>query len=112
MGADAMLVFYGVKIPLDPDDEAAQEACGDGSDPRCQAAQKVGLDSCNGRMTNGEDYFLYIGRQLGWLGLEHQSYQRLQPTALAKIIDEVDARLAQAGIGGNAALHWQLIAQY
>ncbi|QPF72945.1 hypothetical protein G8A07_08385 [Roseateles sp. DAIF2] len=112
MGADAFFAFYGVKFALDPEDEAGLDACGDESDPRCLAAKRCGLQTHSGRMTDGEDYFLYIGQRLGWLGLEHDAHAHIPSGLLAQTMAQVDAKLAQAGFGQPAALHLQLEAQY
>ncbi|GAB2842707.1 hypothetical protein GCM10027277_07430 [Pseudoduganella ginsengisoli] len=112
MGADSFVAFYGVKIALNPDDEEVFDACGDNTDPRCIAAQQVGLDTFNGRMTDGEDYFLYVGRQLAWMGLEHDTYAAADVKRLAGLAADVDAKLKAAGFAQAAALHFQFIGQY
>jgi hypothetical protein len=112
MGADAFVAFYGIKLALDPDDEETLDACGDETDPRCVTAKRVGLQTHSGRMTDGEDYFLYIGERLGWLGLEHASHVTLPPEELLAIIEKVKAGLAEAGLAGTPALHLQFIGQY
>lgn len=112
MGADAFLAFYGIKLALDQDDDEALDACGAATDPRCVTARRAGLQTDSGRMTSGEDCFLYIGQRLGWLGLEHEGHTSFAPERLAQLIAQTDKRLAEAGFAQPAALHLQLVAQY
>ncbi|MEK8032509.1 hypothetical protein AACH06_16920 [Ideonella sp. DXS29W] len=112
MGADCMVGFYGIKVPLDADDEAEQEACGTDTDPRCVKARGAGLQTYTGRMTDGEDYFLYIGWQVADIGLEGSSHVAHSPADLMRKFEDVDRRLLEAGFRERAALHFQLVAQY
>jgi hypothetical protein len=112
MGADAFVAFYGIKVVLDPNDEDMLDAVGDDSDPRCQRALTFGLHTHAGRMTEGEDYFLFIGRRLGWLGLEHASHVQVDMHHLSDLHALVRAKLIEAGFSGTPALHLQLTAQY
>jgi len=106
MGADAFVAFCGIKLPLGQDDEDTLDACGEGSDPRCVAAHQVGLETHGGRMTDGEDCFLLVGRRLGWLGLEHDSHVSLTPSQLSRYATQVDAKLIEAGFPGESSLHF------
>lgn len=112
MGADAYVAFFGIKIALDPQDEELLEACGAGTDLRCAAAKRAGLDTHNGRMTDGEDYFLMIGRKVGMLGLEYESHVKVAPDRLAALMSDVQARLKDAGFTEKPALHLQFEGQY
>lgn len=113
MGADAFLGFYGVKIALHPDDEETFEACGVGTDPRCVRARGTGLETWSGRMTEGEDYYLYVGRRVASIGLEAASHTAVSRQSLQALFDDVDRRLATAGLSSTLpALHFQLEAQY
>ena len=111
MGADAFVAFFGVKIALDPDDEETLDACGARTDKRCKAAAAMGLDTDTGRMTNGEDYFLLVGRRLGWLGLEHKPYVRIAED-LGELQSHVRRKLRAAGFLEEPAMHLQFVAQY
>jgi hypothetical protein len=64
MGADSFIVFYGIKITIDPADEEVRVALESRSDPRCKAARQAGLQTHWGRLTDGKDYFLYIGHRV------------------------------------------------
>jgi len=112
MGADSFVGFFGIKIALDPDDEDTLDAVGAETDPRCKSAKHVGLQIYSGRMTNGEDYFLYIGHRLGWLGLEHEAHVQISLEQFTEIQANVRAKLKQAGFSESPALHLQLNAQH
>ncbi len=112
MGADAFLVFYGIKISLDPKDESLWEAIESEAEPRILAAQRAGLDTWVGRMTDGEDEFIYIGRNLGSLGDQESSYLQIGLKELSDLSMKVAAKLREAGLEGDPAFHLQLEAQY
>ena len=112
MGADAFVAFYGIKFPLDPDNDDELDACGLGTDWRCRAAAESGLESHSGRMTDGEDYFLFVGERLAWLGLEHDSYSSVNPMELSETMERVAAKLRDAGFSQSPSLHLQFVGQY
>lgn len=112
MGADAFISFFGIKIPLDPDDEETLDAVGEDVDPRCKRAMMAGLHTHSGRMTDGEDYFLYIGQRLAWLGIEHDSHIELSGEQIAAMQANVRTKLVEAGFQQTPAFHFQLHAQY
>ena len=112
MGADYFLAFYGIKVPLDSDNESEQEACGLGTDPRCVRARTAGLQTHTGRMTEGEDYFLYVGRKLATLGVEAEPHAAHSIVSVVAIAHDTAQRLRDAGFSGQPALHFQLEAQY
>lgn len=112
MGADSFIAFYGIKFALDPDDEDEIDACDEGTDARCVTATQAGLESFTGRMTDGEDYFLYIGRQVAWLGVEHEQHVAQPSERLSSIAREVNAKLTAAGFVQVPELHFQFIGQY
>jgi len=112
MGADSFIAFYGIKFDLDPDDEDELDACGSDADPRCVQAKRAGLETFTGRMTEGEDYFLYIGRRLAWLGVEHEQHLKQSAEQLSSTAADVRARLQAAGFAQQPELHFQFIGQY
>ncbi|GGY61438.1 hypothetical protein GCM10011613_01040 [Cellvibrio zantedeschiae] len=112
MGADAFVGFYGIKIELDPDDEDELDACGEETDPRCVKAKQAGLECHSGNMTDGEDYFLFIGKNLAWLGLEHDQYISYSPDSFNAIVERVNSQLKNAGFTETPALHFQFVGQY
>lgn len=112
MGGDSFLAFYGIKFALSPQDEAELDACGSRTDPRCIAARRVGLDSFSGRLTNGEDYFLYLGKRIAMLGLENDTHSAQSADHLSTLAEQVSAQLKAAGFTQPAEFHFQLIAEY
>lgn len=112
MGADAFVGFFGIKLALDPEDEETLDAVDTGIDPRCRNARRAGLQTHSGRMTDGEDYFLYVGQRLAWLGLEHDSHIALGIEQMAELQARVRAGLVEAGFRETPAFHFQLEAQY
>jgi len=112
MGADSFIAVYGIKIALDPNNEDEVDACDSRTDPRCLAARKVGLESFSGRMTDGEDYFLYIGKRIAWVGVENEQYSAQTIERLLSVAEEVATKLKAAGFSQLPELHFQLIAQY
>ncbi|MGM9480054.1 hypothetical protein ACS5PN_02570 [Roseateles sp. NT4] len=112
MGADSFIAFYGVKFELDPDNEDELDACDTDADPRCVQAKRAGLETFTGRMTEGEDYFLYVGRRLAWLGIEHDPHQARSAEQLSAVVEDVKAKLQVAGFSESAELHFQFIGQY
>lgn len=112
MGADSFLAFYGIKIALDPDDEQTLETFETCSAPQCKAAERAGLQTHLGRLTDGEDYFLYVGCRVGWLGLEYDDYVQVTIDELAEMAGQVKSKLKEAGFDQSPALHLQLEAQY
>jgi len=112
MGADSFVAFYGIKIAVDPDDDDMHDALGSGADQRCKAASFVGLQTHFGRMTNGEDYFLYVGQRIGWLGLEHDKHVQVLLEKFTELAARVDARLKEAGFREIPELHLQFVGQH
>lgn len=112
MGADAFIAFYGIKFELDPDDEDGLDACDTGADARCLKARHVGLETYTGRMTDGEDYFLYIGTRLASLGIEHDQYVTQSVEQLSALAADVQAKLRAAEFPQSPELHFQFIGQY
>ncbi len=112
MGADSFIAFYGIKFELDPDNEDEIDACDTDVDPRCVQAKRAGLETFTGRMTDGEDYFLYIGKRLAWLGIEHDQHQKQSAEQLATLAADVKAKLQATGFAQQPGFHFQFIGQY
>jgi hypothetical protein len=68
MGADAFYVYYGVRRTIALDDEDQIEQLEEDRHPICELTYKHKLQFTWGRLTDGADYFLLIGRELGWGG--------------------------------------------
>ena len=112
MGADAFIAFYGVKIAISQTDEDTLDALGARTEPRLREARQHGLHVYWGRLTDGQDYFLYVGHQIGLLGVENNTYIQVPLDKLTETAISVQARLKEAGFRARPALHLQLEAQY
>ena len=106
MGADYFLAFYGIKIALDPDDESEQDACGLDIDQRCIRAKSARLRTHTGRMTEGTDCFLYIGRKLASIGVEADRCSRPARSWPAAELRCCRGRFAPATTGRQIAIRW------
>ena len=109
MGADSFIAFFGVRFELS---EEEMELCETGDDDRIRRARKAKLDFCSDRATDGEKYFLYVGRSLADLLVEAGVYEKLSEAELIDVVSQTKTRLTQAEISGEPSLHFQLIAQY
>jgi hypothetical protein len=111
MGADALYVYYGVKRSVEPD-SSEMELLEREKHPIFDSAFDAKLHVTWGRMTEGEDYYLLIGHQIGCFGVENETYRQVPTDELRRIMEQTDQRLRQAGISETAAFHCQLDAQY
>lgn len=111
MGADAFYVYYGVKRKLEPD-SPEMELLERENHPIFDKAFDAKLHVTWGRMTEGEDYYVLIGHQIGCFGVENETYREVSADEIRRIIDQTDQRLRQAGIAESPAVHCQLEAQY
>ncbi len=112
MGADAVIVFYGIREIVPPDDEELLESLDSGTHPLLIAARSVGFDSWWGHFTDGSDYHVLIGKRLGVFGVENDCAASLNSDVLLNMIQDVRAALESTDIAGVPALHCQLEAQY
>ena len=112
MGADSFIAFYGIKIGIDQNDQDTLDALEARTDSRLNDARQHGLHVYFGRPAEGEDYFLYVGQRIGWLGVENDTYVQVPLDKLSEIATRVQARLKEAGFRENPVLHLQLDAQY
>src|SRR6516225_7266868 len=111
MGADSFIAFYGIKITIDQTDEATLDALGARTDSRLKDARRHGLHVYWGRPTDGEDYFLYVGHRIGWLGVQNDIHVEVSIDDLTEMANRVQVRLIEAGFRESPALHLQLEAQ-
>lgn len=111
MGADAFIVFYGVRYEIPATDESL-EPFEMRTAPLYQQANRARLKTYFDRMTDGEPYFFYVGTELGCFGIENDSLKSYTSTELQRIITETDAKLREGGFEGRQKLWLQLIAQY
>jgi hypothetical protein len=112
MGADAFVAFYGVKIAISRTDQDTLDAFEARTEPRLRDARQHGLHAYWGRLTDGEDYFLYVGHRIGLLGVENDTYVQVPLDKLNESATRVQVRLKEAGFHERPALHLQLEAQY
>src|SRR5262245_17783152 len=112
MGADAVYVYYGVKRSISEDDLEQLDALETDSHAICSLARDHKLQFTWGCLTDGEDYFLLIGSEIGRFGVEGLHEQIITHARLAEIMAETTKRLKAAGIAEVPALHVQLQAQY
>ena len=112
MGADSVYFYYGVKRTIPLDDEEQIEQLEADKHPMCSLAYDHKLQFTWGCLTDGADYFLLIGRELGCCGVEGISEQTISEAEFAEIVEKTKQRLKSAGITEAPAIHIQLQAQY
>jgi len=110
MGADRFVAFYGIhfEIPY----EEGLEIVEDESDPRMITARAAKLDTYIGRLTDGEPFFVLIGRSLGCYGHQDKFQRAFNDREFAKLAAETRERLQTAGFTDEPALLFQFEAQY
>lgn len=104
--------FYGIKIQLDPNNEEELEACASGSDERCKKARDIGLETYCDRLTDGEDYFIYIGTKIGSLNFESCGHASIETDELNRVIQDTNKRLCQVFTDEAPSLHLQSSHEY
>ena len=112
MGADAVVVYFGVQYVVPLGSKTEIDGLERGTDTRLLNAKKAGLQTWWGRITDGQPYHLLIGRELGILGLENDEQKEIGAPALMKILEEIPKRLAAGGFKETPGLHLLLEAQY
>jgi len=112
MGADAVIAFYGIRLRVPHDDEGAIAGLEARTDPRLVAARKVRLDSWWGRLTDGADYHLLIGKRLGVFGSENDAEKQMTLQELSALAAQTDTLLKDGGFVEIASLVFQLEAHY
>ena len=115
MGADNVIVCYGVRYSLGLDGELDDEALVPYetlTDPRLVAARRVGLNYYLGKVTDGGEYFLLVGGIIGTFGAQGSLEREVSDAELAETMRRTKAKLEEAGLEGTSALHVQLEAQY
>lgn len=97
MGADAVVIFYGVRYQVTDQSEIRQLMAD--KHPLVQAAEEVGLQQywANFSMDGGEYYLLYIGREIASIGYEGLIELELPDEQFAKIQQETREKLQRGG---------------
>lgn len=111
MSADRVIVFYGIRLQVPGDDECAISALESRTDPHLVAARAAKLDTWWGRLTDGEDYHLLIGRKIGVFGVDDAAEKQMPLAELSKLADKTDAMLSSVGFAEQGSLLFQLEAQ-
>jgi len=109
MGADTFIAFFGLRCSVANSEIDAVE---NNEDQRIVVAHRARLQTYFGRLTDGEDYFLFIGTRLGVFGLENDEYDAFDMKSLQEVERETRRKLAEAGLAGEPQLHLQFEAQY
>ncbi|MGC3967227.1 MAG: hypothetical protein QM775_07615 [Pirellulales bacterium] len=76
------------------------------------AAREAKLQTYIGRLTDGEPYFVLIGRSLGCFGHQDKFQNAIGDEEFAKLSSETRERLQRAGLHGEPALLFQFESQY
>ena len=105
MSASHCLVFFGIRLQISPSEVESVERR---IDPRMKRAQASGLQCYWSDFgSEGERYYLYIGKQVGIFGIENKSEMHLSIDDLTKLASETNIKLNQAGFGGTSELFVQ-----
>lgn len=112
MGADSVYFYYGVRRTISADDEQEIDKLQDDSHPIFNLAFDHKLHVAWGCLTDGADYFLLIGYEIGRFGVEGIHEQSIAEAQFAEIVDKVKVRLKEAGITEPPAFYVQLQARY
>jgi hypothetical protein len=112
MGADAFIAFIGIKRIIDLGADSELIELQERNHPLIRAARKNGLQFYDGRLTDGEDIFLFIGRKITVLGLENDPEASCSESELTRHFSEVAEKLNSMGIEEPPKLHLQLEADY
>jgi hypothetical protein len=105
MSADICIVFFGLRYEVRPDEIEGLELR---SDARVVAARKVGLKYYWGNFGGLEEkYLLFIGAQLGILGVENAREIKFVPTEVQDLFERTRAKLNEAPLVGEPSLYLQ-----
>jgi hypothetical protein len=109
MGADAFIGFYGIEESLSPEEIKTLELR---TDDRIKRARAAGLQFHFGRVTDGRDYHLLIGRKIANLGVEGDEEAAYSDAEWQTIQSAVREKLKDAGFPGEPKVILKLEAQY
>ncbi len=102
MSAESVLIYYGVKLPVSEQEVGELE---NEEHPAQMTARRFGLGCDWGYATVlMNEYYLFIGKELGTMGCEHHWNQEISDAELTRIIAQTKAALKQAGFKGEPKL--------
>jgi hypothetical protein len=109
MGADAFIGFYGIEEVLSPDEASAVDLK---TDERIARARRSKLNFHIGRITDGRDYHLLIGKKIADIGVQAGEEATYSDSEFELIQEDVRKKLREAGFSGAPKLIFKLNAQY
>ena len=112
MGADSVYFYYGVRRGIAADDEAQIGQLEDDSHPIYNLAFDHTLHMTWGCLTDGADYFMLIGHEIGRFGVEGIHDFSISEAQFHEIVKKTKERLIAAGILEPPAFYVQLQAQF
>jgi len=98
MGADAVYFYYGVRRTIPHGDEEQIGQLEDDSHPIYNLAFDHKLHVAWGCLTDGADYFLLLGNEIGRFGIEGIHEQSISESRFTEIVEKTKVRLNEAGI--------------
>ncbi len=105
MSADSSIAYFGFRFEISSDEIAGLE---DRTDTRLVAALSQNLDDFWSNFGSpGEQYLLFIGTHLAWLGPENNLSIMVTAHEMLNIIATTKAKLAAAGFAGEPSFHFQ-----
>lgn len=108
MSANACVAYFGLRFTVTPDEADSLEQR---TDPRQIAAKRAGLNCYWGNFGgDAERYLLFVGRQIGILGLENDLTLDTPAAELTSLIADTIQRLSSADFKDDAGLHLEWIA--
>ena len=109
MGADAFIGFYGIEEALSAEQAAEFNQK---TDDRVARARRHKLNFHLGRITDGRDYCLLIGKKIADLGVQAGEEASYVDSDFAALQEEVRTKLKDAGFDGVPKLIFKLHAPY
>jgi hypothetical protein len=103
--SDVCVVYYGVRVELGEQDI---EPCENRTHRLQIAARKVGLRNYWGNFAGpAERYLLFLGTELGLLGVENSKEIRVDNDRLMQLMADTSRKLVEAGVDEVPALLFQ-----
>jgi hypothetical protein len=101
-----------VRRTIAPSDEEQIRQLEDDSHPIYNLAFDHKLHVAWGCLTDGADYFMLVGHEIGRFGIEGVHERCLNEVLFAEIVEKTKVRLKAADINEPSAFYVQLQAQY